>query len=136
MKRISAVGSVVLLLLFASAFALAQREAGREQGRPEGQQHQGQPARAQQPAPSQRPQPPQASRPPQPAKPVAAQPRPESYGGAYHGGVKPNGPTHAGVHQSGVPQTRTQVRGGFVQSRAKAWESERRSWKQRGGYAG
>jgi hypothetical protein len=74
----------------------------------------------------------------QPAKPPARPPRePQpSYGGSYHGGVQRNGPTHGGVHQSGVPQHTGQVRSGFVQSRAKSWNTEHRTWEQRGGYTG
>jgi hypothetical protein len=56
--------------------------------------------------------------------------------GAYHGGVEPNGPTHGGVHHSGVPQHAGQVRDGFMQSRAKAWNNEHHTWRERGGYNG
>ena len=59
------------------------------------------------------------------------------YGGQYHGGVKPNGPTNGGVHYSGVPQHSGQVRSGFVQSRAAHdWKTEHRTWAERGGYNG
>jgi hypothetical protein len=54
----------------------------------------------------------------------------------YHGGVQPNGPTYGGVHPSGVPQHQGQVRSGIVQSRAKSWDTEHRSWGRRGGYSG
>jgi hypothetical protein len=60
----------------------------------------------------------------------------QSYGSAYHGGVRVDGPTHGGVHHSGVPQHAGQVRDGFTQSRANSWNSEHRSWAQRGGYNG
>jgi hypothetical protein len=64
-------------------------------------------------------------------------PRPQlSYGAAYHGGVRADGATHGGVHHSGVPQHAGQVHEGFMQSRAKSWSSEHRSWAQRGGYNG
>jgi hypothetical protein len=58
------------------------------------------------------------------------------YGGNYHGGVRATEPEHGGVHPSGVPQHAGQVRSGFVQSRAKSWQSEHRTWAQRGGYNG
>lgn len=73
------------------------------------------------------------------AKPAehAAPARPGAvYGGQYHGGVKPNGPTNGGVHYSGVPQHAGQVRSGFVQSRASNWKTDHRTWAERGGYTG
>jgi hypothetical protein len=122
--------AILFLLLGTTARAYAQHEErGREQGKPQqGQQHE-----QAKPAPQQHPQPaqhqPQANKPAQrPAKP---QP---SYGGAYHGGVQPSGPTYGGVHHSGVPQHQGQVRSGFGQSRASAWNNDHRTWSQRGGY--
>lgn len=74
---------------------------------------------------------------PQTAHPVRPARVPEqSYGGAYHGGVRPTGPTHGGVHHSGVPQNNNQVRAGFNQSKAHTWEQEHKTWSQRGGYHG
>jgi len=60
----------------------------------------------------------------------------QTYGGAYHGGVKVDGPTNGGVHHSGVPQHDGQVRAGFVQSRSGNFQSEHQTWSQRGGYNG
>lgn len=60
----------------------------------------------------------------------------QTYGSAYHGGVKVDGPTNGGVHHSGVPQHDGQVRAGFVQSRANTWQTEHQTWTQRGGYVG
>lgn len=74
-----------------------------------------------------------------PAENRESKPAPRSgavYGGNYHGGVRATEPEHGGVHPSGVPQHAGQVRAGFVQSRAKSWESEHRTWAQRGGYNG
>jgi hypothetical protein len=77
-----------------------------------------------------------------PAKPTArptatAQRNQPAYGGAYHGGVKPTAtPTFGGVHASGVPQAQSQVRSGFLQSRATSWATQHRTWQQRGGYNG
>ncbi len=106
---------VLFLLLGTTAPVYAQHEQeGREQGK-------SQPAQSQ-------PQHRQASRPAQ--RPV------QSSGGAYHGGVQPNGPTYGGVHHSGVPQHQGQVRSGFVQSRATSWNTEHQTWAQRGGYNG
>lgn len=106
---------ILFLLLGTTASVYAQHEQeGKEQGKPQqGQQHQ-QPQKASRPA--QRPQ--------------------QSSGGAYHGGVQPNGPTIGGVHHSGVPQHQGQVRSGFTQSRATSWNTEHRTWAQRGGYNG
>jgi hypothetical protein len=60
----------------------------------------------------------------------------QSSGGAYHGGVQPTAPTYGGVHPSGVPQHQGQVRTGFQQSRAGSWNTDHRTWQQRGGYNG
>ena len=123
MKRISVLSTTALCFLFgATAITYAQHDQqgnDRNQSRP-----------AAQAQPSQQAHPQQASR-PQPAS------RPQqTYGGAYHGGVQVSGPTIGGVHHSGVPQHQGQVRSGFVQSRAGAWEHEHQSWSQRGGYNG
>jgi hypothetical protein len=122
MKLAISTGALFLLLgTIAPAYAQHEQE-GKEQGKPQqGQQHQ-------QARPA---QPQQAAKPaPRPAKP---QP---TYGGAYHGGVQPNGPAYGGVHYSGVPQHAGQVRSGFVQSRAGSWDKDHRTWAQRGGYNG
>lgn len=68
------------------------------------------------------------------AKRPAGRPQ-QSYGAAYHGGVRVDD-THGGVHHSGVPQHAGQVRSGFTQSRAQSWSTEHRGWTQRGGYNG
>jgi hypothetical protein len=60
----------------------------------------------------------------------------QSYGGAYHGGVQYTAPTNGGVHPSGVPQHSGQVKSGFSQSRASSWNSDHKSWRDRGGYNG
>jgi len=135
-KRASVISTAILFLLLGttvSAFA-QHEEQGREQGKSQqGQQHQErQPA--QQPA-QQHQQPAQHQQ--QANKPAQRQVRPQqSYGGAYHGGVQPNGPAYGGVHHSGVPQHQGQVRSGFVQSRAGSWNNDHRTWGQRGGYNG
>ena len=163
MKRNSIISTVIVFLLFAmTSVAYAQREQqGGERGKSEqGQQHQqAQPAQQQAGRPAQtqsKPQPAQgkpqqaqgkqqpANKPAQaqerrqqanrPARPQA-KPQP-TYGGVYHGGVQPNGPAYGGVHQSGVPQRQAQVHTGFSQSRAGSWNSDHRTWGQRGGYNG
>lgn len=99
--------------------------------------------RAQQPRP-QRQQPQQHAQQPQqhaqqPQQRPASNPAPrpqQAYGGAYHGGVKPTEPTYGGVHPSGVPQHQGQVHSGFLQSRASSWNTQHRTWQQRGGYNG
>jgi hypothetical protein len=110
------VGALCLLFLaIAPAYAQQHEEKRSEpQAKPERQTH---PPQAQKTAP-------------RPAEPQ------RSYGGNYHGGVQPTGPTHGGVHISGVPQHQGQVRSGFVQSRSVAWDRDHHSWKQRGGYNG
>jgi len=116
MKPVQRIATGALLLLFAAAAPMyAQEQHDRDQ------EHQGKPAE----------QPHQAARPAS----TAARPQ-QSYGGVYHGGVRPTEPTHGGVHPSGVPQHQGQVRSGFVQSRAKSWSSEHQTWAQRGGYNG
>ena len=60
----------------------------------------------------------------------------QSYGGAYHGGVQYTAPTNGGVHPSGVPQHSGQVKSGFGQSRASSWNTDHKSWRDRGGYNG
>jgi hypothetical protein len=113
MKQVSVIGTTILSLLFgATALAAAQQDQqGRDRAKPEVH-----------PLP--------AGRALAPAKPQPA------YGGVYHGGVQPNGPTNGGVHHSGVPQHDGQVSSGFVQSRANSWKNEHQSWTQRGGYNG
>jgi len=134
MKRAVISTAILFLLLGTTAPAYAQHEQqGKEQGKSQtGQQHQqGQPAQQhhQQPAQQQHQQ--------QANKPAQRQAKPQqSYGGVYHGGVQPNGPTHGGVHHSGVPQYQGQVRSGFGQSRASSWNTDHRTWGQRGGYNG
>ena len=128
MKRAGIISTAILfLLLGTTSLAYAQHE---EQGQSQqGQHQQGRSPQHQQPA--QQPRQQQAN------KPAPRQVRPQqSYGGAYHGGVKPNGPTYGGVHQSGVPQHQGQVRSGFGQSRASSWNNDHRTWGQRGGYNG
>jgi len=127
MKGIRLISAGVLLLLFGTAAsAYAQHEQGgkgEEHGKAQqGEQHQqGQPGHQehQQQQPAQRTVRPQ-----------------QAYGGAYHGGVKPTAPTYGGVHPSGVPQHSGQVRSGFIQSRAKSWDNDHRTWGRRGGYDG
>ena len=124
MKPVGLITKGVLLLLVGTiAPAYAQREQQeKEQGKPQ-QEQQHQQAK---PAPQQHQQ--TANKP---------APRPQqAYGGAYHGGVQPNGPTYGGVHHSGVPQGQGQVHSGFMQSRAGSWNNDHRSWSQRGGYNG
>jgi hypothetical protein len=115
-------------------------QPGQSHGQPQGQHGQPQPGKTQpaaQPAPRQAAQPAPRS-PAQPtARPVQTTGRTQSaYGGAYHGGVKPTEPTNGGVHPSGVPQAQSQVRSGFLQSRAGSWQTDHRTWQQRGGYSG
>jgi hypothetical protein len=155
MKRIGIISTTAALFLLLATTAPLGAQGGKEdkgkqgkqeqQAKPEkpqqakgqqGQQHQqGQPAQPQkQPqAQKQRQQPAQQ----QASKPAQRQTKPQqTYGGAYHGGVKPDSPVYGGVHASGVPQRQTQVHTGFGQSRARSWNSDHRSWGQRGGYNG
>lgn len=141
MKRTRMISTAIAFLLFGmTAVAFAQHEAqGGERGKSEqGQQQRAQPAQ-QQHAQQQRAQPAQQPHTQPPASRPARQPQSkpqQSYGGTYHGGVQPNGPAYGGVHQSGVPQHQGQVRSGFGQSRAASWNTDHRTWGQRGGYNG
>lgn len=115
---ISAAALFFLLGTIAPAYAQGEQHE-KEQGKPEqGQHQQSAPQQHQTPAakPAQRPQP--------------------AYGGVYHGGVQATEATHGGVHPSGVPQHQGQVRSGFTQSRASSWNTQHRTWTQRGGYNG
>jgi hypothetical protein len=124
--------AILFLLLGTAALAYAQHE---QQGKEQGKSQQGQQHQQTQPAHQQHQQPAQHQQ--QASKPVQRQAKPQqSYGGVYHGGVQPNGPTHGGVHHSGVPQHQGQVRSGFGQSRASSWNTDHRTWGQRGGYNG
>jgi len=127
MKRAGVISTAILFLLFGtSAPAYAQHE---QQGKEQGKSQQGQQHQQAQPAQQQHQQ--------RASKPAQRQAKPQqSYGGVYHGGVQPNGPTHGGVHHSGVPQHQGQVRSGFGQSRASSWNTDHRTWGQRGGYNG
>ncbi len=146
MKRTGFITTIIMFLILRMTATSMQREQEGKEGKGEAksqaeQQHQQrQPAQQQhqqgqqhaqaQKQPDQQPQ--RAAR-----QPAARQARPEpSYGGAFHGGVQPNGPTHGGVHHSGVPQQPEQVRSGFGQSRASSWNNDHRTWGQRGGYNG
>lgn len=126
-------GAALFLFLGTIAPAYGQGEQHeKEQGKPEqGQQHQQEKPAQQQAQPRQQ----QPAQHQQPATKPAQRPQP-AYGGVYHGGVQPTESTHGGVHPSGVPQHQGQVRSGFVQSRASSWNSEHRTWQQRGGYTG
>jgi hypothetical protein len=123
-----------------SAYAQHDQQGDQhQQGKPQQGQPQGQQQHAQ---PQARPQP--ISQPAQQHQQTAARPVPAqttqraqpSYGGVYHGGVRPTEPTNGGVHPSGVPQQQSQVRSGFLQSRAGSWSTDHRTWQQRGGYSG
>jgi hypothetical protein len=127
MKQAGVISATVLSLLFgAAAIANAQHDQqknAQKESKPAPQAQQARPA--------------QQMHQQQAARPAQSQARPQqTYGGAYHGGVQPNGPTYGGVHHSGVPQRQEQVRSGFVQSRAGSWKDEHQSWTQRGGYNG
>jgi hypothetical protein len=140
MKSVVSAG-VLFLLLGTIVPAYAQHEKKEEgkpqqekkaEGRPQQEQHKPEkPAQASR-GPSAKPAPPRQA---QPARRPAPRSQP-NYGGTYHGGVRSAEPTYGGVHPSGVPQHQEQVRSGFAQSRAKSWETEHRSWRQRGGYNG
>ena len=133
MKRVGVISTAILFLLLGThALAYAQQEQkGKEQDKsqPRQQHQQGKPAQ------QQRQQPAQQQHQQQPNAPRQGKPQPV-YGGAYYGGVKPNGRTHGGVHHSGIPQQQKQVRSGFGESRAKSWNNDHHTWAQRGGYHG
>jgi hypothetical protein len=151
-KSVLSAGAV-LLLVGAGSSAIGQRDQQGDQ-RPAQQQDKAAPQQGgqstrgpQSPSkvqhtPPTAPQP--SNRAPQPTPPQpTTRPAPISqrnqpaYGGAYHGGVKPTAqPTYGGVHPSGVPQQQSQVRTGFLQSRAGSWATDHRTWQQRGGYTG
>ena len=137
MNRQVALFAMLFLLLGTSGVSAQEN---REQGRQQEHQQQAAPQhqeRQPQAAPAQHQQPAQTNRAhaPQAIQRRQAPPQ-QSYGGAYHGWVKPTGPTHGGVHHSGVPQNETQARAGFDQSHAHQWDNEHHSWAQRGGYHG
>jgi hypothetical protein len=162
MKQAGVISTTILSLLFGTTvLATAQQDQqgpGKDRGnskpaqqsqqaRPSQQAKPSQPTQQARPAqPSQQKQPgqqPQQMRPgqqerqQQTVKPALNQGKPQqSYGGAFHGGVQPNGPTYGGVHNSGVPQQREQVRKGFSESRAGSWKNDHQNWHQRGGYTG
>ena len=107
-----------------------QQEQQRQQQAPKQQPQQ------QQSRPQEQPKQ-QQSRQQQPTSTVRSTRQPQqAYGGAYHGGVTPTAPTNGGVHPSGVPQHSGQVRSGFAQSKAGSWNTDHRTWQQRGGYNG
>ncbi len=144
LTKLAISAGALCLFLGTIAPAYAQQQGpndDKKSGQQQGQQHQQQGKPAQQPhqQPAQRTQHKQQGQPvqQQAGKPAQHQKQPQqTYGGAYHGGVQPNGPTYGGVHQSGVPQHQGQVRSGFSQSRAHSWENDHRTWQQRGGYNG
>lgn len=150
MKRDGVISTILFLLLGTTVPAYAQHEQedkgqgksqqgqgqqhqqGQDQGQGQQQHQQGQG----QPQHQQQAQPPHTQ-----PQPVQTQHQPQgrpqqTYGGAYHGGVKPDQPVYGGVHASGVPQHSRQVHSGFSQSRAGSWDNDHRGWGQRGGYNG
>ena len=150
--KLEIAAGAVLLLLGAGPAAYAQhdQQGDQHQGQQPHAQPQGQPHTRSRRAERHRgstasPRHPQRQ-PRLPRNQLAPSPRPgrynrtqrsqSAYGGAYHGGVKPTEPTNGGVHPSGVPQAQTQVRSGFLQSRAGNWQTDHRTWQQRGGYNG
>jgi hypothetical protein len=151
MKSAISAGALFLLLgTIAPAYAQREqqeKEKGKpqqgqqqQQAKPAQQQQQGKPQQGQQqqqakPAQQQQQAKPAQQQHQQPANKPAQRPQ-QSFGGVYHGGVRPSSPTYGGVHPSGVPQHQGQVRSGFVQSRASSWNTDHRSWGQRGGYNG
>ena len=155
MKRAGIISTVILFLLLgttAPAYAQHGQKGGEEGNSKVGRQQHQQPAqhqqraqqtqrvqRTQQPQRVQRTQQPQrVQRTQQPQRvqrannPAQRQARTQpSYARA-----RSNGRTYDGVHRSGVPQYQGQVRGGWGQSRARSWDSDHRTWVQRGGYVG
>src|ERR1019366_5622646 len=122
-----------------------QQQQSRQQQPPPEQQQQARPQPQQQP--KQQPQQQQQTRQQQQQQPRQQPQQPantnrttsrtqQSSGGAYHGEVQYTHPTSGGVHPSGVPQHSGQVRSGFSQSRAGSWNTDHRTWQQRGGYNG
>jgi hypothetical protein len=109
-KRMIAGAAAICALLASSTFAIAQHDEHGNGGKPQNSQR--------------------------PTNTRTAPVQKQTYGSAYHGGVRSDGPTNGGVHHSGVPQQETQVRAGFGQSRANTWQSEHQTWTQRGGYNG
>jgi len=113
-----------------------QPEQQREQQPSKQQPPQQQRSQPQQSRPQEQPKQ-QQTRQQQPTSTVRSTRQPQqAYGGAYHGGVKATAPTNGGVHPSGVPQHSGQVRSGFAQSKAGNWNSDHKTWQQRGGYNG
>ena len=132
-SRITVVALFLILGTLVPAYAQRDQkeEPKKEESKPQqGEQHQ-QAKPAEQPRQQARPAPAKQ----QPASKPAPRPQ-QAYGGVYHAGVKPTAPTHGGVHPSGVPQHDGQVRSGFTQSRAGSWNTDHRTWQQRGGYNG
>ncbi len=126
----------LFLLLGTLAPAHAQREQQEEPKKEESKPQQGKQPQQAKPAEQQRQQAkPAPQRQPQADSKPASKPQ-QAYGGVYHAGVRPTEPTHGGVHPSGVPQHAGQVKSGFAQSRAKSWNTDHRTWQQRGGYTG
>jgi hypothetical protein len=144
MKRTGFITTIIMFLVLRMTATSMQREQEGKEGKGEGKSQAGQQHQERQPAQQQRQQGQkheQAQKQPdqqrEARQPASRQARPQpSYGGAFHGGVQPNGPTHGGVHHSGVPQQPEQVRSGFGQSRASSWNNDHRTWGQRGGYNG
>jgi hypothetical protein len=124
--KFAVTAGTLFLLLGTLAPAYAQREQQEEPKKEESKPQQGKQPQQAKPAPQRQPQ--AASKP-------APKPQ-QAYGGVYHAGVRPTEPTHGGVHPSGVPQHAGQVKSGFTQSRAKSWNTDHRTWQQRGGYTG
>jgi hypothetical protein len=141
MQMKSGISLGALLLILATIVpGYAQREQQEEPKKEQGKPQQAAPRQEPAGKPAQQPQQRQEAKPAQQKQPQTASkpaPRPQqAYGGVYHAGVRPTAPTNGGVHPSGVPQHAGQVRSGFTQSRAGSWNTDHRTWQQRGGYNG
>ena len=140
MKQAGFISTAVLFMLLgtiAPAYAQHEQRGNQQEKSQQGQQHprpqssqqnHEQSAQQHQQSAQQQHHQQQANRP--------AQHRGERQSQKSYGGVRRNDHTYAGVHQQGVPQHQRQVRSGFIQSRARSWNDEHRSWGQRGGYHG
>lgn len=116
---------VQLLLIGSIVFAYADQGHHEEAGRPPQREHQAGTER-QRPGTQNR-----EAQPPRHASPPGAQQAPRDHGRQVQGPQEHN---RSSLQRRPFPQR--EQRGLWQQHRARSWESEHRSWRQRGGYRG
>ncbi|HWR14777.1 MAG TPA: hypothetical protein VN577_08100 [Terriglobales bacterium] len=135
MKAIGTTSTAILALLLgvaAPAYARQGQQGEHQQPRPAQQHAQPQQSRTQKPKPAQ-----QAQRPAQNQKQVHTQPRPDQNQKQARAQQRPTpNQQHQAKEQPQYSQRQHAHQAAWQQHRARSWQSDHRTWQQRGGYNG